>query len=84
MIFQNGFGSYKEVTSPREPEPKSFFEKPEPCQRDPNFLSGLVQSLILKSLPMQKCMEITRRYAVRMRKAVASKIGWDSCFPLLV
>jgi hypothetical protein len=33
MIFQNGFGSSKEVASPSEPEPKSFLEKPEPCQR---------------------------------------------------
>jgi hypothetical protein len=32
MIFQNGFGSSKEVASPREPEPKPFLEKPEPCQ----------------------------------------------------
>ena len=35
MIFQNGFGSSKEVASPREPEPKPFLEKPEPCQRGP-------------------------------------------------
>jgi hypothetical protein len=35
MIFQNGFGSSKEVVSPREPEPKPFLEKPEPCQRGP-------------------------------------------------
>jgi hypothetical protein len=28
MIFQNGFGSSKEVVSPREPEPKPFLEKP--------------------------------------------------------
>lgn len=38
MIFQNGFGSSKEVTSPREPEPKPFLEKPEPCQRCPQCL----------------------------------------------
>ena len=35
MIFQNGFGSSKEVVSPREPEQKPFLEKPEPCQRGP-------------------------------------------------
>jgi hypothetical protein len=35
MIFQNGFGSSKEVASPRESEPKPFLEKPEPCQRGP-------------------------------------------------
>jgi hypothetical protein len=37
MIFQNGFGSSKEVVSPREPEPKLFLEKPEPCQRGPKM-----------------------------------------------
>jgi hypothetical protein len=31
MIFQNDFGSSKEVASPCELEPKSFLEKPEPC-----------------------------------------------------
>jgi hypothetical protein len=35
MIFQNDFGSSKEVASPRELEPKPFLEKPEPCQRGP-------------------------------------------------
>jgi hypothetical protein len=38
MIFQNGFGSSKEVASHREPEPKPFLEKPEPCQRSPMSL----------------------------------------------
>jgi hypothetical protein len=33
MIFQNDFGSSKEVVSPREPEPKPFLEKPESYQR---------------------------------------------------
>jgi hypothetical protein len=37
MIFQNSFGSSKEVASPREPEPKPFLEKPEPCQRGPKY-----------------------------------------------
>jgi hypothetical protein len=37
MIFQNDFGSSKEVTLPREPEPKLFLEKPEPCQRGPKY-----------------------------------------------
>jgi hypothetical protein len=35
MIFQNDFGSSKEVVSPREPESKPFLEKPERCQRGP-------------------------------------------------
>jgi hypothetical protein len=37
MIFQNGFGLSKEVASPREPEPKLFLEKPEPCQSGPKL-----------------------------------------------
>jgi hypothetical protein len=40
MIFQNGFGSSKEVASPREPEPKPFLEKPEPCQRSPKLYAS--------------------------------------------
>jgi hypothetical protein len=35
MIFQNDFGSSKEVASSRESELKPFLEKPEPCQRGP-------------------------------------------------
>jgi hypothetical protein len=37
MIFQNGFGSSKEVASPRKLKSKPFLEKPEPCQRDPKW-----------------------------------------------
>jgi hypothetical protein len=42
MIFQNGFGSSKEVVSPRELEPKPFLEKPEPCQRGPKYTQLLL------------------------------------------
>jgi hypothetical protein len=42
MIFQNDFDSSKEVASPREPEPKPFLEKPEPCQSGPQFVDILL------------------------------------------
>jgi hypothetical protein len=41
MIFQNDFGSSKEVASTRESESKPFLEKPEPCQRGPKSVFGL-------------------------------------------
>jgi hypothetical protein len=75
MIFQNSFGSSKEVASPREPEPKSFLEKPEPCQRGPDSVVNYLSSSMVFVLNIS----LLHTFLVVVCRTVCSKLKLCHC-----